>query len=356
MTQSAPQAQSAYIPSLDGLRAVSILIVFLAHAGVSRMIPGGFGVTVFFFLSGYLITTLLTREMDRHGSIAFGAFYLRRLVRLGPPLGLTLLFAAALAATGIAAGDLSAATFASQILFVYNYFALYGDAGSSVDGLGILWSLAVEEHFYLIWPTLFVLFARGRMGTPHLVALLVAILAWRAVRLLGFGASDWAIYISTDTRIDSMLFGCLLALMAWRGTADRLMPPGGLIRWALTLGGFGLLAVSFLVRDDIFRSTLRYTLQGIALMPIFHYAVTQPASWLHKPLNWAPVRRLGLYSYTIYLVHFVVINAMERYFPEHRGGLVFVLVAGLISVGFAAAVYRFAERPLRPLRARLTGH
>jgi peptidoglycan/LPS O-acetylase OafA/YrhL len=354
MTQSATPAQTSYIPSLDGLRAVSILIVFLAHAGVSHLIPGGFGVTVFFFLSGYLITTLLTREMDRHGAVAFGAFYMRRLVRLGPPLALTLLFATALVLAGIASGDLSAATFASQILFFYNYFSLYGGGGGSVDGLGILWSLAVEEHFYLIWPALFVLFVRGRLQLWHLSALIVAILVWRAVRLLLLGTPEWTIYISTDTRLDSMLFGCLLALMTWRGVADRLMP-GGAVRWALTAGALGLLAVSFLVRDDVFRSTLRYTLQGIALMPIFHYAVTRPESWMHRPLNWAPIRWIGLYSYTIYLVHFVVIGALERNAVAERGGLLFVVLAGLISVGFAAAVYRFAERPLKPLRARLTG-
>ena len=108
---------SAYIPSLDGLRAVSILIVLLSHAGVSQRIPGGFGVTIFFFLSGFLITTLLLREYDRNGTVSLRNFYIRRLLRLTPPLLLTLLAAAVLYMLGFVRGALDPATLLSQIFF-----------------------------------------------------------------------------------------------------------------------------------------------------------------------------------------------------------------------------------------------
>ncbi|WP_176556173.1 acyltransferase family protein [Rubellimicrobium rubrum] len=219
-------AGSSYIPSLDGLRAASILIVLLSHAGASCLIPGGFGVTVFFFLSGFLITTLLTREHDRYGSIALGAFYLRRLVRLGPPLLACLLLAGVAAMLGLAGADLDRSTLVSQILFYYNYHSLLTGSDEWVNGLGILWSLSVEEHFYLIWPALFIAIGRRWIGLRHLIVLLVALLVWRSFRYFVLGSSEWSIYISTDTRFDSLLYGCVLALMHWRGVAGQVFPTG----------------------------------------------------------------------------------------------------------------------------------
>lgn len=358
MRTSAPPAQAptAYIPSLDGLRAVSIGLVFCAHAGVSDLIPGGFGVTVFFFLSGYLITTLLVREHDRYGHVALGAFYLRRVVRLGPPILITLAAATALALAGLAGGDMSPTAYLSQLFFFFNYYGLTEGAQSSVEGLDVLWSLSVEEHFYLIWPLLFLAIAHGRLGLGAVLALLAGILAWRAVRAMVFGHDEWAIYISTDTRFDSLLYGCLLALLAGRGQAARLFPDAAPVRIGLIAGALAVLAVTFVVRDELFRSTLRYTLQGLALMPLFHYAVARPGDLLFRPLNWAPVRQVGLWSYTIYLCHFVIILALERNGVAEIGDPLLIGLAAVLSCGFAALVYRLAEAPLKPLRARLTGH
>lgn len=348
------RGQANFIPSLDGLRAVSIAIVFLYHAGLSEMIPGGFGVTVFFFLSGFLITTLLTREFDTYGAISIKAFYLRRVVRLGPPLIITLAFCIALVLAGLAEGDLDPMALFSQIFFFYNYYQLYGPDTDTVTGLGVLWSLAVEEHFYLVFPTFFLFFARGVVGFRAVFVSLVAFLAWRCVRSLVFGNDEWEIHISTDTRMDSMLFGCLLALLTWRGMAERLMPD----RWMIPLVGAGivLLLASFLVRDPVFRTTLRYTVQGLALIPIFHFTVRRPDWPLFQPLNWKWVRRLGVYSYTLYLVHYVIIYAMIFNGFDPANKIVFIPVAAILSVGFSALVHELVEKPLKPLRARLTGH
>lgn len=355
-TIAAPRETTSYIPSLDGLRAVSITLVLLAHAGVSDLIPGGFGVTVFFFLSGFLITTLMTREQDRHGSVALRAFYLRRVVRLGPPILVTMVAATALALAGLAEGDLSPAAYLSQLFFVYNYYALSDGAASSVAGLEILWSLSVEEHFYLVWPVLFIGIARGWFGLRAVLALLVAILVWRAVRVFAFGHDEWEIYISTDTRFDSLLYGCLLALLVWRGEADRLFPDTPLVRLPLIAAALAVILATFLVRDEVFRSTLRYTLQGIALMPLFHYAVRRPQDLIFQPLNWAPVRMIGVWSYTIYLCHFVIIHALAHTGVARIGDPAMLVLSVALSCAFAAAVHRFAEQPLKPLRSRLTGH
>lgn len=346
----------SYIPSLDGLRAISILIVFVAHVGFGNVVPGGFGVTVFFFLSGYLITTLLTRELDQFGTISQPAFYLRRVLRLGPPIVITLILAIGLSALGLAQGEADPMTLLSQIFFFYNYYALYASDAGTVQGMEILWSLAVEEHFYLIWPALFILLAGGKIGLRTLLGILVAILIWRFVRYYAFGASEWTIYVSTDTRFDSLLYGCLLAILAWKGHADRLFPATLHIRIAYIGAALIVLVLCLLIRDGAFRSTLRYSLQGLALMPIFHYAVTRPRDLIFRPLNWKPMRKIGQWSYTIYLGHFVIINALIYNGVATSASPLLIVLSGALSAAYAAAVYRWLEKPLHPLRRQLTGH
>jgi peptidoglycan/LPS O-acetylase OafA/YrhL len=327
------------------------MLVFFSHAGVSALIPGGFGVTVFFFLSGFLITTLLCREFARTKRVAFGAFYLRRILRLGPPLLLTMAFAILLSLAGAVKGDLSPSAMLAQVFFAYNYYQILPGSETSVDGLGVLWSLAVEEHFYLVWPLLLLLLAQRQIATNCVVVLLVTILVWRAVRFLVFGHSEWTIYISTDTRFDSLLFGCLLAILMARDVLPDWLMKAQIFYSVIALS-LTLLIVSFLWDDPIFRSTLRYTVQGIALMPIFYYAVLRSEHFFFKPLNWWVVRRIGLYSYTLYMIHFVLLEAFWNVGYE-KGSLVAMSAAGLLSLIWAALVYQFAERPLHGLRSRL---
>lgn len=349
-------AKPSYIPSLDGLRAVSIALVFLSHVGFGHIVPGGFGVTIFFFLSGYLITTLMTREWDQHGSIAMRAFYLRRIVRLSPPILFVLLVSALLVWAGWAEGRLDIRTISSQIFFYYNYFSLYAPDPATVNGLGILWSLAVEEHFYLIWPTLFILLVNTRFEIRYLLVLLMAVVVWRAIRVFGLGTDEWTIYISTDTRLDSLLYGCLLAMLTWRGHADRLFGPSLPVRLVWLGGAVVALLVCLSIRDETFRSIPRYSLQGLALMPIFHYAVTQPYDLWFRPLNWAPLRKIGQWSFTIYLIHYVIIEALIYSGFAALGDWTLVVTSAALSAAFAAATYRWLEKPFHPLRRRLTGH
>lgn len=347
---------SSYIPSLDGLRAISIALVFASHVGFGHMIPGGFGVTIFFFLSGYLITTLLTREWDRYGAIAQRAFYMRRLVRLGPPILLALLVSYALLAAGLVEGGFDVRVLLSQILFFYNYYVILVPTGETVKGLGVLWSLAVEEHFYLLWPTLFILICRHGIRVWTVVVLLGLILGWRAIRYYFMGTAPDVTYIATDTRFDSLLYGCLLALMAWRGTAQALFAPDIRAMTGWLAGAIIVLLFCLVYRDDGFRAVLRYSLQGLALMPIFFYAVTQPRFVLFQPLNWRWVRRIGQWSFSIYLVHFVIINALIHNGFGQLGDPPLVALSLALSIGFAAGSYALVEKPFQPIRRRLVGH
>lgn len=345
--------KSGYLPSLDGLRAFSILLVLFGHAEITRVNPGGFGVTVFFFLSGFLITSLLLREHQRYGSISLSQFYLRRVVRLMPPLLLTLAGAAFLSWLGLAEGQMDFATLSSEVLFYFNYYAQVAEP-HMVEGLGLLWSLSVEEHFYLIWPALFMALMAGVIRLRHVVLLLAIILAWRVYRVTVWGDPEWKIYFSTDTRLDSLLYGCVLALAQARWPAlSRVCRDPRAMYAVLGVAAVALLA-TLVLRDETFRSTLRYSIQGIALMPVFHFAVTRPEAVVFRPLNWRPVRQIGLWSYTIYLGHHVIMYALAYNGVAPFGSLALLGLTTALACLWAALVYELAERPLLPLRRRLS--
>lgn len=346
-------SQHSHIPSLDGIRAVSILIVFMAHCGFGAIIPGGFGVTIFFFLSGFLITTLLCREWDSHGRIALRAFYTRRVLRLGPPLITVLVASMILVSLGLLQGSIHLPSLLSQIFFYFNYFSIYSEnATTTADGLAILWSLSVEEHFYFMWPIMFAMIAAGRFGLRGIIALLVLVLIWRCMRFFIFADTEWNIYISTDTRLDSLLYGCLLALMDWRGISKRVFPSATHAWWVIGCALL-ILMLTFLFRADAFRSTIRYSIQGIALMPLFYYAVNFSEMRLFRPLGWPFMRSLGLLSYSIYLLHYVVIRGLEFNGIVAQGNLLMIPLAGAISVLLAAGIYRYIEQPLHVYRRSL---
>ena len=167
--------RSEVIPSLDGLRAISVLLVVLGHSGLDAIVPGGLGVTIFFFLSGYLISTLMLAEHDKTGGINILHFYARRVFRLMPPLIVSLAIAYGLTYSGWLAGGITSKGLAAQLLYFANYYGLFYDPGNTVpDGTGILWSLAVEEHFYIFYPLLMALLL-GAAFRPRTIGALLGI-------------------------------------------------------------------------------------------------------------------------------------------------------------------------------------
>lgn len=303
---------AAYIPSLDGWRAVAILIVLTSHLGLGHIVPGGLGVTIFFFLSGYLITTLLIQEHERTGSISISNFYIRRALRLMPPLVITLVLIYGLTFLGLTLGSVSIAGFTAQLLYFANYYYLFFDAGNTTPaGTGIFWSLAVEEHFYLIFPFLFsTLFRKPRYRTFSRVLLLTCALtlAWRYMLVDIWGSSASRTYYATDTRIDSIIFGCLLALEKNPVLEPCAAPSLRLKDYSIVAIAIAALAATLLIRNPIFRETLRYTVQGISLAPLFYYSIRFGKHWLFWILNSKPMQKIGMYSYSIYLVHYIVIE------------------------------------------------
>ena len=356
-----------YIPALDGLRAFAVLIVLAAHFGLYHWVPGGFGVTLFFFISGMLITRLLLAEKAATGRIAVGRFYLRRMLRLYPALLVAV--AAGTLATVAAGGDLLWGKVSAALFYGINYYGIvagWSQGFIGFDPLAVLWSLAIEEQYYIVFPLVALALAgRLRRFTGWVIAAVVAALVWRVLLLLGGAASD-RIYMGTDTRIDSILYGCLLSLLLARpgdGAARllrRLSKP-----WLQWLALACLLA-TFLVRNPLFRDSLRYSLQGLALMPLlaslcFTDSLPRVTAWLERDTP----RRIGRLSYSLYLMHGVAITLAELVFASaaREPGMAGVLArAGFVAMvvpmtfALAAASYRWVETPFGSLRRRFGSH
>lgn len=344
-----------YIPSLDGIRAVSFLIVFVSHAGLGHLVPGGLGVTIFFFLSGYLITTLLRLEYDKTSQVDFKQFYVRRALRIFPPFYLVLAIATGLTAAGLIRGELSVPAVLSQIFYLNNYFIVnQGSFDGFAPGTGIYWSLAVEEHFYLIFPFVYLLLRRvfpdGRRQAVVLGLVCLAVLLWRCVLVYVMGSIEDRTYVATDARIDSILFGCILAVYG-NPMLDKfeLSPRRTLLLW-LPLG-LGLLLFTLVYRDAAFRETLRYTLQGLAFFPLFIAAIRFPEWPIFSWLNIGWVRFMGVLSYSLYLVHQVVLTAVEQYLPLPLFAQ--ATIALLLSYLASYAIYRSVEKPLARVRRHM---
>jgi peptidoglycan/LPS O-acetylase OafA/YrhL len=208
-------------PELDGLRGIAILVVLAAHTGVPGFADGGggAGVTLFFVLSGFLITSLLLAEKSRYGRVDLRAFYVRRALRLFPALAAALIVVALLAVTGLMPQDARVGVdyrivLAGVVCYVANWVWV---AGQPIGMLSHTWSLAVEEQFYILWPALLLLGLRlGRRWFAMIVLLLIfADIPYRLILDLNGGFAH--VFVGTDTRGDALLFGCVLALLERAG-------------------------------------------------------------------------------------------------------------------------------------------
>jgi peptidoglycan/LPS O-acetylase OafA/YrhL len=341
---------------LDGFRTVSFLIVFLAHAGLNAIVPGPFGVTVFFFLSGYLITTLLRREQEKTGGISFGRFYLRRVLRILPPFYLILGLVFAGIALGVLPPPGDPGSVMPLLLHYANYYIVeHGHHGVPI-GTGVYWSLAVEEHFYFLFPAIFYVLSKWTTArwkqSLVLLALCAVVLAWRCYLMMVAHVSTFErTGMASDTRFDSILFGCILALTENPALDKSVLSERTWKRVAFPLGLCGLL-LGFGYRNDVFRETFRYSLQGLSLIPLFVCAVRYPQWWPVRPLNWRPVAYLGTLSYSLYLVHQLAQNVISL-----RLGWLNGVVQGVLSFALSFVmswvIFQLVEKPCAQLRRRL---
>jgi peptidoglycan/LPS O-acetylase OafA/YrhL len=219
----------------------------------------------------------------------------------------------------------------------------------------VYWSLAVEEHFYLVFPMFYLALlrlvrSRGRQ-LAVLAGLCLAILAWRLLLVLWLDASKDRTYIATDTRVDSILFGCILAIYGNPALDTTRISSRWWKGFLMPLGVVGIV-LSIVVRQPEFQETLRYTLQGLALFPLFVVAVRYP-EWLPcRALNLGWIRFVGALSYSMYLMHPTILFGVHQWTSWHP------ILQGAFSFGlcllFATGMYFGIEKPCAELRRRLS--
>lgn len=340
---------------LDGLRAVAVSLVVWHNFGripgtarwgsLGTMRAGYVGVTLFFVLSGFLITHRLLDEIASSGNIGFRAFYLRRAARLFPALALTLVVLVGLNAARQHPWPDTGAALGSAAAYVFNFAALHANPKRPLGGpgWGHLWSLAVEEQFYFVWPVILVGAAK-RMTGRHLVRVLIGvalvITAWRTL-LWRHGASFSRLYLATDVRFDALVLGAALAagFRTWpqhRQFVKRfgwLMLP--LLLAILLLGNRGSSADS-LARPGwlIGPGMTGVSLVSVALVWI---AADEAGGLVGRLLDSPIAMAIGRRSYGIYLFHFPALAVAT----DHGGWLVALGLTAVLTEGS----YRLIERP-----------
>jgi len=350
----------AFLPELDGLRAVSVLLVLVSHLGfgIGKVVPGGLGVTVFFFISGFIITRLQLAEIRETGTVSLRNFYLRRFLRLAPALFVYL--AVSLGFFWLIGWRFVAAEPLSVLFYYANYYQIFvgfTSVGQVLSPLGVLWSLSVEEHFYLLFPLLLLVFAgRVQRLTGWLCLAIAAALAWRVWLCAGGGLDQLPydrMFKSTDTRFDSILFGCVASLLLARH-GERLVR---MCAHPLAIGAALLaLLVSLAVRDPVFRETFRYSLQGLSCAVLVVALVfTGRLGAVSTLLRSAPMAYIGKISYSLYMYHWLAVGMMAWLLPQAPASQVIpaIVVASLLM---SMASYHGVERPTQRLRKRFQAH
>jgi len=346
------------IPYLDGLRAYSILLVLLFHSNERQhwlgslwmlrpiIADGYLGVRIFFVLSGFLITFLLLDEIDKNGKISLRGFYERRIARIFPAYYLYLAIITVLTVVGFLAihpiALFEAATYTWNFSFVWNHFFPPGEQIKDSVLLDHFWTLSLEEQFYIAWPGCLVLF--GRRWSAALA--MIGVVAFPLLRFCAF--RYWGSeYPGTQGNIlwrmmqDMVLIGTLAAFVArsrWLGrlntTSARPAFPliSLLVLFVLCpwIGSLGLGMDTYLVP----------TLQAVATVLIMFWLLTGSGGPIRSVLEWAPVRRLGLISYSLYIFQQAIT------FWDRAAWIRFPWNA-LLTIPLALACYKFWEMPMR---------
>lgn len=332
-----------HLPGLDGVRAIAVLMVVAGHASRFPDFPEAaralmvvniahLGVVVFFVLSGFLITTLLVSERDRTGRVSLRDFYARRTIRIFPAAFAFIGVVALAAQAGLvvlAPGDILHA-----VTYTMNYHH------ERAWALGHLWSLAVEEQFYLLWPLVFVRSGRRAVIVAMLVlvaAPLLRVAGWMLVPAARVGIDEQFQFVC-----DALATGCVLALLAHHVGLQRLgaMVPG----WGVLMAIVAVFASAYASGRVSFYLPLGATIVNVAIAVCILWVVTHPSTLAGRALNsWIAVA-IGVMSYSIYL--------WQQPFLDAEAGGAALWTRLLLVLMAAMASYWVLERPLLALRRK----
>jgi peptidoglycan/LPS O-acetylase OafA/YrhL len=333
-----------YNPAFDGLRALAVTLVVADHCHVPGFNPGYFGVDIFFVLSGFLITSLLVKEAESTGQIDFLRFYLRRFLRLGPPL--FLLLAVYLAVAPVAWPQFEMSWHFTEAGLAAAYLSDYARAFWGMPRVLMhTWSLSVEEHFYLLWPAAILLVMRfdPKRRVAILFMLYLVATAWRVIEYDRIG---WAAtYFRFDTRMSGLIFGSMLAV--WLPRTSEISE-----HTANVLGRVACVALLVCLTTGYWRAP--WSLDWMTPLAEFASgallcAAYAPRSWVRTALSVRPLVGLGIVSYGVYLWHYPIAVYFRDWLPWYT--TVSIAAAGAIVV--ATLSYVMIERPLQRYRRNL---
>lgn len=347
-----------YVPGLDGLRALAVLAVLGYHLGLDHLAGGLLGVGVFFTLSGFLITSILLQSWERTGTLELKRFWLHRARRLLPAV--VVMLAVVLAWTALTEPDVLAERWGeswSALLYVANWHTIlagqsYFDRFAAPGPLEHLWSLSVEEQFYVLWPIVLLVALRYRHLTRRAILALTALLTAASFTLLAVLASpgfdNTRAYEGTDTRAGGILVGALLALCWPR--VRRVVERAPALRGGMELVGLaGLAGIGWLVvsTDDYSMQLYSYGLLLLSLSTAaLVAAVMTPDTWVGWVLGQEPLRWLGERSYGIYLWQLPVIASVSTTALADQPWL-WGLTLTALTLGLAELSWRLVEDPIR---------
>lgn len=346
------QKKRKYIKEIDGLRALAVIMVLAYHLKMPFAKSGLLGVTVFFVISGYLITGILINEIEESGGVDLKNFWLRRIRRLLPAvlsMAVVMIFVSAVVNRVVftkGCNDLLSAVFGYnnwwQIFRKVSYFENAGAPSPFTH----CWSLAIETQFYLIYPILLILLSKAR-NRGKVFAAVTAVLAMISVVLMGVlyspDGDPSRVYYGTDTRAFSLLIGALAAIQK-EYHIIKVKLRGKL--WAVIGSISVLILIGMMMLISSYSSFLYYGGQAIVsvLAAFVVYAVTVSRSLLNIILGSSILKWIGDRSYSIYLWHYPIIVLMSG---GKRAAWWIVILEVVLSVGFAELSYRFIETPVR---------
>lgn len=347
-----------YMPGIDGLRALSVLAVIAYHLNIKWAEGGLIGVGIFFVISGYLITDQIINQWERNGRMDLADFWIRRARRLLPAtivmlsvVALWLLIVDPTRLNSLKGGFLSSLFYVNNWWLIFHNVSYFENFGPP-SPIGHLWSLSIEEQFYILWPLLLV---AGLKFVRHRGKLVVWILACAGVSALAMamlyvpGTDPSRVYYGTDTRMFALLIGCALAV-TWpsQKLKDKVIAPSR-IKMDM-IGGVGLLMLIALIYRMNEFDALLYNggFLFISILTAIVIAVlAHPASRLGRIMGCKPLRWIGVRSYSLYIWHYPVIILTSPEGNPDNSSVIYIIFQLAVSFLLAALSYKMVEEPLR---------